>query len=255
MMKLGNGMYILRHVENLEKSSIFYKSLGFMKLDENVDLQSKAQFVLYTDGRLNLMLVQGNQSSTSLLYFNDEFDTVITKFEELGIKSQTTNELDSTKLTSSETIIKSPNDVNIIIRKDKFNEKHKVNPKQDESLLDWGTFGEFSIPVKDFEQAEKFWNSLGFPTTFKDVKPYQWGILFDGLLILGLHQTTDYDNIGQQSITYFHPQMDEKIRMLQERGFEFENFSEGSIETGQAVLTTQDGLKIFLFKGSIDGEI
>ncbi len=254
-MKLGNRMYILRNVENLEKSAIFYEDLGFTKLEQNVELESKIQFIIYTDGRLNLMLVQGNQSSTSLLYFNDEFDIAITKFEELGIQSQATNILDSTKVTSSETIIKSPNDVNVIIRKDKFNEKHKVNPKQDESLLDWGTFGEFSVPVKDFEQAEKFWNSLGFTTTFKDVNPYQWGILFDGLLILGLHQTTDYDNIAQQSITYFHPQMDEKIRMLQLKGFEFEKFSEGSIETGQAVLTAPDGLKIFLFKGSIDGEI
>ncbi|MCE7734087.1 MAG: hypothetical protein GPJ54_04355 [Candidatus Heimdallarchaeota archaeon] len=254
-MKLGNGMYILQKVENLEKSSKFYNNLGFTKLEENVDLNLKAQSILYTDGHLNLMLVQGKQSSTSLLYYNEEIENEFTKFEELGFKLHAPDKSDSTELMSSEVVIKSPNGVNVVIRKDKFNEKHTVSPRENKSLLDWGKFGEFSIPVKNFEIAEKFWNMLGFTTTFKDTQPYPWGILFDEMLILGLHQTADYDNIARQSITYFHPQMDEKIRTLQQRGFTFEKFSEGSIETGQAVLTSPDGLKIFLFKGSTDGEI
>lgn len=254
-MKLGNGMYILRNVENLEKSSTFYKNLGFMKLEDNIDLHSKDQFVLYTDGLLNLMLLQGSRSSTSLLYYNENVENHIPKLEELGVNFHKRNISDIEELGVFEVIIKSPNDVKVVIRNDRFNEKHEINPRENKSLLDWGQFGEFSIPVKDFEQAEKFWNSCGFTTTFKDVKPYKWGILFDGILILGLHETSDYDNIANQSITYFHPHMDEKIRMLQQMGFEFENFSEGSIETGQAVLTSPDGLKIFLFKGSIEGEI
>jgi len=108
-----------------------------------------------------------------------------------------------------------------------------------------GIFGEFATAVKDLNSAVAFWQGLGFEAKSVNQEPYPWAILSDGINILGLHQTKDFD---YPAITYFAPDMSERVKRLKESGIDL--FSERKGEGGSKrnfILTTPEGQKIFLF--------
>jgi len=76
-------------------------------------------------------------------------------------------------------------------------------------------------------------------------QPYPWAILSDGMNILGLHQTKDFD---YPAITYFAPDMSQRVQKLKEAGItSFADWQGQGGKEGNFILTTPEGQKIFLF--------
>lgn len=70
-----------------------------------------------------------------------------------------------------------------------------------------GIFGEIALNIEDIEQEIKFWENIGFRVGERFEEPYPWAIVTDGLFIIGLHQTDEFD---KPALTYFAPDMAEK---------------------------------------------
>ena len=74
-----------------------------------------------------------------------------------------------------------------------------------------GAFGEFCHPVRDINQSIAFWKKLGFTSKNIEQQPYPHAIISDGLMIIGLHQTKDFDSfLGpwcSETIARFQPQV------------------------------------------------
>lgn len=102
-------------------------------------------------------------------------------------------------------------------------------------------FGELAIPVNNLDSSILFWEKLGFKSLSKKSSSYPWAILSDGLAIVGLHQTINFDS---PTITYFASDMKNKIDKLKQSGLR--NFFENG--EGNIVLTTPEKQKINLFK-------
>ena len=71
--------------------------------------------------------------------------------------------------------------------------------------------------------------------------PYPHAILSDGLMIIGLHQTT---NFNYPAVTYFGLETDKRIQLLKEQGLK--NFAD-MMGKGNQILTTWEGQHVFLF--------
>ena len=129
----------------------------------------------------------------------------------------------------------------------------------DTPLIRCGKFGEFSVPVQEFDQSAAFWGQLGFEKLHESQEPYPWGILSDGLMVLGLHQTSSYSHgngshmsFDTPTLTYFAPDMGDRIAELRAEGFGFSvelSNEEGRVIT--AVLKTPGGEPVFLVQGEV----
>ena len=72
-------------------------------------------------------------------------------------------------------------------------------------------------------------------------EPYPYAILSDGLILIGLHQTK---NFNYPAVTYFGLNTDKRVQQLKSQGLQ--NFSEMAGK-GNVVLKTWEGQHFFLF--------
>jgi len=70
--------------------------------------------------------------------------------------------------------------------------------------------------------------------------PYPWAILTDGLMLIGLHQTKDFN---YPAITYFGINTEKRIQQLKSQGV---NFTE-MMGKSNVSLKTWEGQHFFLF--------
>ena len=114
-----------------------------------------------------------------------------------------------------------------------------------------GKFGELAVAVTNFEETAVFWQQFGFEPTHTSNEPYPWGIFNDGLMVLGFHQTTEFSDTSP-ALTYFAPDMPERIERLRKAGVSFA--SEMPDEAGVVRNATLKGLAgegIFMFEGEV----
>ncbi len=190
-----------------------------------------------SDGSILLHLNQDGQKYMGLAYFSKEIDKKVKKLEKMGIKFVMHGKMKE----SSFWIFLSPDSLGVnLIHHDPsgmYQPQGKTLlsfPQEDFSKpekfpnLQCGIFGEFATPVKDLNSAIAFWQSLGFEAKTVNQQPYPWAILSDGMNILGLHQTQDFD---YPAITYFAPDMIERVKKLKESGIA--SFSDWKGEGGR----------------------
>jgi hypothetical protein len=104
-----------------------------------------------------------------------------------------------------------------------------------------GMFGEYALPIKNLDNSVLFWEKLGFKSLSKHLSPYPWAILSDGLAIVGLHKTTNFDT---PAITFFASDMKDKIEKL--KNVRLDNYTEKNSDN--IVLNTPEKQHINLFK-------
>lgn len=250
-MKLGEATQIAIGCEDIHKSFAFYQKLGFEKIAGDT---LPYPWMQISDGSILLHLNQDGQKYMGLAYFSKEMDKKVEDLEKMGIKFVLKNKMKD----SSFWIFLSPDSlaVNLI----HYDPTGMYQP-QGKSLLNFpqedfakvekypnpkcGIFGEFATSVKDLEQALAFWQNLGFEAKTVYREPYPWAILTDGMNILGLHQTKDFD---YPAITYFAPDMSQRVQKLKEAGItSFADWQGQGGKEGNFILTTPEGQKIFLF--------
>jgi hypothetical protein len=104
-----------------------------------------------------------------------------------------------------------------------------------------GAFGEYSQCVADLKTSVAYWEKLGFKHQGIQQVPYPWTVMTDGILVVGLHQTTDFSGTA---VTYFAPDMGKRIEALKAKGIVVEEFGMGP---SNVIVTAPEGTKLFLF--------
>jgi hypothetical protein len=108
-------------------------------------------------------------------------------------------------------------------------------------------FGELSLKTADVKAATSYWEQLGFKQVAGSDKPYPWATLSDGLIRLGLHQTTRFTH---PTISYFSPDMPDRLHRLREQDIPFRSeYKDAQGCTIGAVIHSPDGQPFFLFTG------
>jgi catechol 2,3-dioxygenase-like lactoylglutathione lyase family enzyme/predicted enzyme related to lactoylglutathione lyase len=228
-MKLGDVVQIAIGVPDIAESAVFYEKLGFEKLAEN---ELPWPWKQYSDGQNLWLLNQDGNRYIGLNYFSADAAEKVKAMEALGVpfmlKQEEDGRLQMAIFADSDGLM-----VGLI------NQPPLDMPlPAGEPLTHCGKFGEFALGVADFTAASHFWRQFGFAQLYASSDPYPWGIFSDGLMILGLHQTDEFQG---PCPTYFAPDMPDRIEQLQEKGLTIEN----------GILKAPGGETLFLFTGEI----
>jgi hypothetical protein len=245
--KLGEVACVYVTSPNLDSSVALYEKIGFPKIASNVIPVPWAQV---SDGSLLIMMRKDTGSYVGLTYYASDVDKIAAQLEKDGIMfTRKPKEGDQIKRY----YFKSPEGLNIMLASnlggftkpkgitmlDMGHEDIKAAEKYPNKQC--GVFGEFSLPVINLDKSIEYWNKLGFEVKTQMVSPYPWAILTDGLMLIGLHQTEDFDF---PAVTYFGLDTEKRVQQLREKGIA--NIKE-TILRNNFVLTTWEGLHVFLF--------
>lgn len=219
--KLGDMACVYVTTPDLDSSIAVYEKLGFAKINSNTYPSPWAQV---SDGSLIIMMRKDDTPFISLAYYTGDLDNVIARLEKDSVVfTQKPRETDVIKRY----YIKSPDGFTITIANNLGGFKKATGttllnmPPADYSSADkypnkqCGAFGEYALPVTDLATSVAFWKKLGF-TVKADMKaPYPHAILSDGLMLVGLHQT---NNFNYPAVTYFGINTDKRVQELKEKG-------------------------------------
>ena len=205
-------------------------------------------FIQVTDDAILIMLRKSNDPYIALTYYTTDAGNTITELEEKGVQF-------SSKPKPGDPVrrflLQSPDGMNISIVEmlalfDNPAGKTILTMNQADYMKPGaytnqtaGMFGEFAQTVADLEQSIAFWEKLGFKTLTKYSSPHPWAILADGIAVVGLHQSQEFNSV---TITFFAADMKTKIDNLKKQGLSFKDMGPGNAE-----LTTPEDQKIFLF--------
>jgi len=244
--RLGDVACVYVTTANLDSSIALYEKLGFPKVNSNTYPVPWAQV---SDGSLLIMMRQDKNPYIGLTYYADDVEGKVAQLEKDGIVfTQKPKEGDPIKRYH----IKTPDGFNIILS----NNLGGFKPVKGMTMLDMkpadfqsadkypnktcGAFGEFCHPVKDLNASIEFWKKLGFESKTKMTEPYPWAIVTDGLMLIGLHQTNDFD---YPAITYFGINTEKRVEALKTKGIPMNTF----MGKNNVVVTTWEGQHFFLF--------
>ena len=230
-MNLGTYVEIRLKSKNIDKSMSFYEYLGFRKIGDDV----------MTDGSINIRLSDENFTNPTLSYMGTKDDMVQAIFKN---QKQSANKVENAEF-------KSLNGLTVSINRDKSKVKMPAGtPVTRTPISRLGKFGEFSIPVKNVAQAIMFWAKLGFEPLHIAKIPYQYSIMSDGLIVIGLHQSGDFDDF---TFTYFSNDMQARVADLAEEGLDMKPMKSDADATiyENAWFLTPEGQQFFLFKGEL----
>jgi hypothetical protein len=224
-----------------------YEKLGFPKTASNTFPVPWAQV---SDGSLLIMMRKDATPYIGLTYYTSNVEKVVEQLEKEGIVFiQKPKEGDPIKRY----YIKTPDGFNVMLasnlgafsqptgatmltmKQEDFTKADKYPNKQ------CGAFGEFCHPVADLDKSLEYWKKLGFTVKTKMTSPYPWAIVTDGVMLVGLHQTKDFD---YPAVTYFGLNTEKRVQQLKEQGLK--NFTD-MMGKNNVILKTWEGQHFFLF--------
>jgi len=230
-MKLGTYVEVKLKSKNIDKSMSFYEYLGFRKIGDDV----------MTDGSINIRLSDENFTSPTLSYMGTSAEMIRAIFKK---QKQSAKSVQNAEF-------KSLNGLTVAINRDKSKVKMPAGtPVTRTPISRLGKFGEFSIPVKDVAQAIVFWAKLGFEPLHIAKIPYPYSLVSDGLIIIGLHQTGDFNDF---TITYFAEDMQKRVANLENEGLQLHPMKSQANQSiyDSAAFMSPDDQQFFLFKGEV----
>ncbi|MBS1512134.1 MAG: hypothetical protein JST86_14895 [Bacteroidetes bacterium] len=232
---------------NLDSSVAVYEKLGFSKTASNT---FPSPWVQVSDGSVMIMMRKDDTPYIGLTYYVDDIEAVAEQLEKDSI-------VFTQKPKAGDLIkryyFKSPDGFNIMLAANIGGFKAPHGPtlltmqpadfSKEEKFPNklCGAFGEFAQPVKDLTASINFWKKLGFISKSLTQTPYPYAILSDGNMIIGLHQTKNFD---YPAITYFGLHTATHIQQLKEKGLTAFSEMQGK---NNAVLKTWEGQHVFIF--------
>ncbi|MCB9235622.1 MAG: VOC family protein [Bacteroidia bacterium] len=251
-MKLGTYSHLTIGTANADESIAFYHQLGFELIGAG---ESPNPFFLISDDGLLILLNQEGENYLALNYYSGEMEEKLAEIEQAGIP--VIHKMEHEGMLNM-AVIGSPEGLMIgLVNLEPEGHYIPGSPRLiDLAQEDWqnpekypnkhlGIFGEISLPTTDLQTSLNFWETLGFKTTGVYNDPYPWAIVYDGINVIGLHQAA---SMKSPAITYFSPNQPENVKALIELGLDLKVAMGKSPESGNAVLTTPEGQRFFLFK-------
>ena len=110
------------------------------------------------------------------------------------------------------------------------------------SRLGW--FEEFALPVADRQQAQRFWEQLGFVPAEEGDEPYPHiGLTSDSLNVALLHAGA----LSRPALMFTDPAMSARIAALTDAGIEFARRPPGNLDPSRhALLVAPEGTQLLL---------
>ena len=239
-MKLGTFSQIAISVQDVEVSLPFYEILGFKIIDKN---SVPNPWALLTDGIVYFLLYQFEFQSPALNYFAADMKERVDFFQQRHIPFSHNEDAEN---NITQEMLFSPDGIGILLI---YFDMQVEFPAQKKSHTHCGTFGEFSIITQDIRSSLAFWSQFEYAILNSEEKPYPWAALSDGLMTLGLHQTTDFE---KNSLTYFSQNSAERIDYLKSKGIQFtDEIKDKSCRTIHATAQAPDGQMFFIFYGEV----
>lgn len=251
--KLGPKIEISLSVTNLSKSLRFYAKLGFEKVDGG---EKPYPWAVVSDGQFHLGLHQREFSSPTLSYFGRILADRMAYLPKLGVRlnhiqklgpiiqgMQNRELLFRVKFLTAE--FESPEGQRVLLAD--VSSDAATTPAGRKFFSKYEALVEISLKTKDVNVSVAYWKQLGFECVREGDQPYPWAVVSDGLIRLGFHQTT---KLTQPTITYFVPDMPERLKRLRRKGVKFK--AEQKDKQGRrvgAVIESPDGQRFFLFTG------
>jgi catechol 2,3-dioxygenase-like lactoylglutathione lyase family enzyme len=228
-MQLGTYVEVRSTVPDIAAALATYTRLGFKPVGD----------AIVTDGGLNIHLQTEPLPGPTLAYYGSDLAA-----------------LRAAGVPVNDNAITDPNGVQLWLSADAAPAPMPpggIMERQPVSRL--GKFGEYAIPVDNFERSATFWKNLGFQTLHSDTNPYPWGIFADALIVVGLHQVdpaSGQPTFSTPHITYFAGDMPDRIAAVKQAGLPVTDLPPE--ENGQFVhasLSGPGGQAIFMFQGEI----
>jgi predicted enzyme related to lactoylglutathione lyase len=236
-MKLGNAVQLIINAENLEQSVRFYEDLGYSKIAEK---KGDNQWAQVSDGQILILLNQDKMPYTGLAYYSDDIQARVAKLEEAGIEFEAKINKENDLYIA---VINEPNGLTISLMN---YDSSKIFKPGGQPASKCGNFGEISIETSDLNSSVAFWNKLGFETAHRSEG---FVTLKDGLMTVGIYGPGVCNHkFRNPSITYFEPDMAERIEKLKLAGKTFAQElpnAEGIVS--EAILESPEGTYLFLF--------
>lgn len=240
-VQLGEKVQLVYNVEQLKPSVAFYQKLGFQLLDAP---SADKDWALLTDEAILLLLNQNEQEFTGLSYMSADMPDRVAALEQEGVHFDQSQKSEDGLIQAT---CFDPNQIGISLVRFNPSGIPEVDLNRDTRC---GIFGEFFIPTDAFEESAEFWRTIGYKSLFTAEDPYPHGIFSDGRMIVGLHERDDFE---KPALSYFAPDMPQRIRSLKLEGIEFDQeFTDEQGNLRNAVLSTPAGGAIFLFEGDFN---
>lgn len=248
--KLGPNIEISLSVADLSKSLTFYDKLGLKKVDGG---EKPYPWAVVSDGQFHLGLHQREFSSPTLSYFGlGILSERITYLPELGVRLDNIQKLEPSQgIQNSELLhrvkfmtaeFESPEGQRVFLAD--LASDVATTPAGRKFFSNCEQSGELSLRTEDVSAAVAYWEQLGFKLVAGGDRPYPWATVSDSLIRLSLHQTP---RLVQPTLTYFAPNMPERLKRLRGRGVKF--VAEHKDKKGRragAVIESPDGQLFFL---------
>lgn len=231
------------------ESIAFWEKLGFKQVANSRE-DARHKWVQLCDESLLITLSEGEQAYSELSYLTADYKKACKQVKKAKLKPVTTTKesaegLNSVTFESPDGFLVSLSDIDPAPMYKPTGKNmlelggDVMDPAKMPSPL--GALGEISICVKDIQSSIAFWEKLGFKGMGVNADPYPWTIMNDGMGLVGLHQTTDWTGVA---ITYFAPDMGERIAKVRAAGIEAKEMGMGP---NNVVVVAPDGTKLFLF--------
>jgi catechol 2,3-dioxygenase-like lactoylglutathione lyase family enzyme len=226
-MKLGTYVEISTTIEQNDAAVAFYQQLGYQH----------AGYSVLTDGSINLNLAPPGVPAPMLRYAGSDMEALAAA--DIGMQQS----------DRGVGILKTPEGLHIMLSPfDSRVPMPEGTPIKRTPLSRCGTFGEYAIPTSDLQASRAFWERLGFQTLYSTDEGEPYSILSDDLIVIGLHLTSDF---SEPHITYFAPDMAERIQTFQAEGLPITPLPAEDGSVVNAALEGPGGERFFLFQGSL----
>ena len=231
----------------------FYTLLGWSDIAASED----GTWTQMHDGSMTILIWEDTSTYMGPGYFSADAPEVFEKLDELDVEYVSNIDKDGARYQS---VFWQSDSVGISVTHEEVELPENKNlgvifGNMDLTLIEYpnpvlGVYQEFSVSVENLEDAISYYENLGFQSTGINQSIYRYTIMYDGLLILGLHETKGmwYGNL----LTYSGASNDDNeilVEALKSSGYESSVHPlmfGGKPYPGSYYLTDPDGNVVFL---------
>jgi catechol 2,3-dioxygenase-like lactoylglutathione lyase family enzyme len=242
---IGRFLEISIPVDDILTSIAFYEKLGFVQAATGETWPHP--YAVLTDGRLYIGLHQSSLPALALTYVQPDLVRHAERLRTQGF-DLIDQRLDGESFNQASLL--DPTGQRIMLVEARTFSPPLLDHRH-ESLL--GYFAEYGLPVRDFEPASSFWESLGFISLDETRDPFPRRTLTTDRLNVGLYRTRA---LRLPVLTFQDADMRRRLDGLRRKGIELLDDMPDSLDAAtNAVIRAPEGTRLLLLSTETDGTI
>lgn len=235
---IGSASRIELASRDLLESLTWWARFGFDPIRRPGDRVDSA--LTLTDGQVVITLVKKSQPSPTLIFRADDLESMRRDLLALGFRI----DADTRDSVLREIRLRSPSDVFLAIRSKR--EEAEIRSTAEVNPI-CGKLTELATSTDSLAVEKRWWTKLGFVVARGDTLPYPFVNMTSGFTEVGLHEGR---NIPSLALTYFMPDMAQRINRLRGQGLDPAEVVPGPDATiRNAVYVSPDGQLLYMFEG------